>query len=355
MNRSFGTLLALSSAVSIALFLGGCNKKNGEKMSGGGSNIRGMVSVEAQVVRPQLLRDRIFATGTLLANEEVELRSEISGRITGVFFEEGKRVRKGEPLLSINNRELKARLKGKEVEEKQALDIESRQRNLRDIEAISQEDYDRALNALRMIQAEKEAIESGIEKTEIAAPFDGIIGLRYVSEGGYVSPNVLVATMQDIDPMKVEFSVPEKYSLKLRSGTAILVGVGDSPEQYKGVVYAVESKIDPGTRTIKARAKIPNPGERLIPGSFARVEITIEEINDAILIPSEAVIPQINGEIVYVVRDGKAKSVPIKTGIRTETGIQITGGLAFDDTLIVTGLLQLADGKGVKIRTFKEN
>ena len=314
-----------------------------------------MVPVEALIIRPQLLRDRIIVTGTVLANEEVELRSETSGRVTGVFFEEGKRVKQGQLLVKINDRELKAQLKQKEVEEKQALDEERRSQKLFQINGISQEEYDKVLNTLHMIQAGKEAIESRLAQTEIIAPFDGIVGLRHVSQGGYVTPAVLVATMQDVDPMKVEFSVPEKYAGQINKGTKILVRVGDSPGMHQGLVYAVESKIDLGTRTIKARAQISNPEGNLIPGSLANIEITLAEFPDAIVIPTEAIIPELNGEMVYVFKGGKANSVSVKTGIRTENSIQITGGLAVNDTLIVSGLLQLADGKEVQIKALKTN
>lgn len=348
------TMTAVTSTIAASLILViGCGQSSSKPMNReAGANL---LSVEALVVRPQLLRNQIFTTGTLLANEEVELRPEISGRITGVFFDEGRRISKGELMLKINDRELLAQHKRKELEETQASDQERRNRQLFEINVISQEEYDKSLNALKFIQAEKEVIESQLAKTEIRAPFDGVVGLRYVSEGGYVSPSMLAATMQDLDPMKVEFSVPEKYSQLISNGTEIMVRVGESVEISKGVVYAVESKIDPGTRTIKARAMIPNPTETLMPGSFAKVEITLQELADAIVIPTSAVIPEINGEKVYVCENGTARSVTVKTGIRTERSIQITSGLLASDTLIVTGLLQLADGRGVKIQSFQTN
>jgi membrane fusion protein (multidrug efflux system) len=313
------------------------------------------VPVDAIVIQPQLLDNRIFTTGTLLANEEVQLRPEISGRVTGIFFAEGSKVKKGDVLLKINDRELKAQLEGKGVEEKQASDLESRARQLSEMKGISQEEYDKAANALKIIQAQKEVIQAQLAKTEIVAPFDGIIGLRYVSEGSYVSSNMLVATMQDIDPIKVEFSVPEKYAKQIKKGTEISALVGDSQEEYKGSVYAVESKIDLETRTIKARAKIPNPHGDLIPGSFAKVDIMLESLPNAIVIPSESIIPEMTGEKVFICVNGKARSVPVKTGIRTESSIQIVEGLNPQDTLVVTGLLQLADGKAVEIKDLKNS
>lgn len=341
--------------VSTGLLAIGCNQKQeatAQPGRGGGGRGGGTIPVEALVVQTQPLQNTITTTGTLMANEEVELRPEISGRVTGVSFEEGSRVQKGTQLLKINDRDLQAELKRKEFEEKLAADEEARAKGLLDIQGISQEEYDRVLNKLRVVQAEKEVIQSDIEKTEIIAPFDGVVGLRYISEGGYVTPAMLAATMQDIDPMKVEFSVPEKYAAALRDGTRVQVRVGENQQEYMGNVYAVEAKIDPGTRTIKARARIPNPDGRLLPGAFARVALTVEDIPSAIVIPTSAVIPQLAGEQVFVFRDGKAQSVTVKTGIRTEHDIQITEGLSPNDTLIVTGLLQLSNGRGVEIQQF---
>jgi membrane fusion protein (multidrug efflux system) len=278
------------------------------------------------------------------------LRPEISGRVTEVAFNEGSRVAKGSLLLKINDSELQAQLKRKESEEKLAASDEQRKKSLYEANAISQEEYDKSLNALRIVQADMEVTRSLIAKTEIRAPFNGVIGLRHVSEGGYVSPSMLAATMQEIDPMKVEFSVPEKYAHQLKDGLEISVHIGESAEEHKGIVYAVESKIDLSTRTIKARARIPNPDGRLIPGAFARLDITLESIHDAIVIPSAAVIPELNGAKVYVCENGAARSVPVQTGLRTERSIQIISGLSPNDSLITTGLLQLSEGRKVQVR-----
>jgi len=331
--------------------------KNGKSPTPGrGSGMQAApLAVDAMVVQPQLLDNKIITTGTLLANEEVQLKPEIAGKVTDVLFTEGSRVSKGDLLLKINSGELEAQLKGKEIEEKQASDLESRARQLFEIKGISQQDYDKTANTLNMIKAQKEAIQAQLAKTEIVAPFDGIIGLRYVSPGSYVSTDMLVATLDDIDPVKVEFSVPEKYARQIKKGNAITALVGDSETEYKGTVYAVESKIDLETRTIKARAKIPNIKGNLIPGSFARVEIILEQLPKAIVVPSESIIPELNLEKVFICVDGKARSVPVKTGIRTETSVQIIEGLNPQDTLILTGLLQLSDGKKVQIEDLKNN
>jgi membrane fusion protein (multidrug efflux system) len=339
----------------LVMLLSGCNggKKQASSRQSGASAAR--VAVDAMVIQPQLLENKIITTGTLLANEEVQLKPEIAGRVTDVLFTEGSHVKKGEVLVKMNDSELQAQLDGKKVEEKQASDLESRAHHLFDMKGISQEEYDKAANALKMIQAQREVMEAQLAKTEITAPFDGTIGLRYVSPGSFVTTGTLVATMQDVDPIKVEFSVPEKYAKIIRKGTGITMQVGDSPKDYQGEIYAAESMIDLETRTIKARAKIPNPGGDLIPGSFAKVEITLERLPDAVVVPSEAIVPELSGEKVFVCVNGKAKSIPVKTGIRTENSTQIIEGLNPQDTLILTGLLQLGDGKAVEISDLKNS
>jgi len=309
--------------------------------------------IEALIIKPQVLNNRIFTTGTLLANEEVELRPEIGGRVTSVNFEEGSRVKKGDLMLTINDSELKAEQKRKQIEERLASDEEQRRKGLLNINGISKEEYERSLNALEVIKAEREIIESQLAKTAIQAPFDGVVGLRQVSEGSYINSNSLVATMQQLDPMKVEFSVPEKYAGKIKDGLRVKLNVGDIASQFDGTIYAVESKIELSTRTIKARARIANPNQTLIPGSFAKVEINLETINNAIVVPSGAVIPELEGEKVFVYEGGKARAVAVTTGIRTETGTQVVAGIKIQDTLILTGLLQITNGSDVQIQEFK--
>lgn len=335
--------------ISVFLLMAGCNSGDDSPPVRGAGRA---VSVEAMVLRPQPIENKIFTTGTLLANEEVELRPEVSGRVITVSFEEGRGVRRGDILLKINDRELQAELKRKQLEETLAVDEVRRKKALYDINGISQEDFDRAQNALNIIRAEREVIESQLAETEIVAPFDGVVGLRYVSEGSYVTPTTLVATMQDIDPIKVEFSVPEKYSGKLKAGTDVMIQAGDIEERHQGRIYAVEIKVDPATRTLKARATIPNPEGRLIPGSFARVEITLERIPQAIVIPTGAILPQLEGDKVFICENGLARSVPVTTGTRTERSVQISRGLNPGDTLILTGLMQVTDGKPVQISDF---
>ena len=325
----------------------GCGKKEASRQQAG----RGptAMTVDAIVIRPTSLEDKIVTTGTLLSNEEVQLRPEISGRVTQMAIQEGSPVRKGQLLLKIDDRELQAQLKRKILEEKLASDEEQRRRALLDINGISREDYERSANTLNMLKAERELIEVQIAKTSIVAPFDGVVGLRTISEGGYVTSDKIVASIRDIDPMKVEFSVPEKYASRLKQGARVSVQVGEPPSVRSGEIYAIDREISQDTRTIRVRATIPNHEKDLIAGSFARIIIIVQRIENAIVIPSQAIIPELEGEKVFISRDGKAVPTRVQTGLRLEKTTQIVSGLAPNDTLVVTGLLQIGQGRPIQV------
>lgn len=330
------------------ILLAGCEKK--KEAASSGPRKAGAIPVEALVVRTDSLQNIIYSTGSLLPNEKVELRNEVPGRITGIFFNEGSEVQKGAVLLKINDRDLQAQLSKNLVQEQMAKDDEFRKKKLLEIKAISQEEYDVSSNQLKSVQAEKQLLEAQIAKTEVCAPFSGKIGLRSVSPGSFIPSNTMIATLQQVDPIKIEFSVPEKYNPLVKEGMTVHFGIDYSNKDFTGKVYAIESGIDAATRTVKVRALCSNPGRLLVPGTFARISLVLEDLPDAIRIPSEAIVGDITGSKVFVVRNGKAVSVPVETGIRTEKDIQITSGLQAGDSLIVTGLLQVNDGMPVMIK-----
>jgi membrane fusion protein (multidrug efflux system) len=302
------------------------------------------------IVQPSELVNRIISTGTVLANEEVELRSELPGRIVAISFEEGSLVAKGQVLVKIDDRELQAQLRKMQVEEKQSSDDLYRKEKLFDLKAISQEELDQAQNALNIIRAQIELIRTQISKTEIIAPFSGKIGLRQVSPGGFISSSTLVARLQQTNPVKVDFSVPEKYQEKLRPGARIDFRVEGRDSLFSGTIYAIEPRVDQVTRNIQIRAKCENSKGLLIPGAFARVEVTLDRFDKALVLPSEAIIPQLGSEKVLICQRGKVVSKSVLTGIRTEREVQILQGIEAGDTVITTGLLQLREGSPVKVK-----
>jgi len=307
------------------------------------------IGVKAVLIRGKSLQNKIFASGTLISNEEVELRSEISGKITNIFFTEGKHVKKDEVLLKINDSELQATLKKNKSKVVLAQDKEFRAKQLLEKNLISQQEYEIILGDLVSVLADVEINEAQLEKTEIRAPFDGIVGLRSVSVGSYISPQTRIATLQSINPIKIDFFVPQKYFGLLKEKQQILVKLSATGQVYKGKVYAVEPKIDQNTRTVQVRALIPNISGELTPGAYVEIEIVLEEIKNAIMVPSEAVIPDIQGEKVFLYKSGKAVQQIVTPNIRTENEIQIIKGLNVNDTLITSGIIQLRPNTPVKI------
>jgi membrane fusion protein, multidrug efflux system len=324
---------------------------------GSGGATGSAINVEAIVLKSAPLSNRILSTGTVLANEEVDIRSEISGKITGIFFKEGDNVKKGQLLVQVNDDELQAQRQKLEYTIKLNETQESRQKKLLDKEAISQQEYDIILTQLNTIRSDLQQLKAQIAKYAIRAPFDGVIGLRYVSEGSYISPTTLIASMQDIDPVKVEFTVSERYGDQVKRGDHMLFTINGEAQdkQYEGQVYAVEPKIDLATRSVKVRALCSNPDHQLIPGAFARVQLTLGVINNAVMVPTEALVPTVKGQTVFLYKNGLARSLPVQTGIRTEREVQITKGAMPNDSLIVTGLLQIKDSSQVNVKVLPTN
>ena len=307
------------------------------------------VIVEGVVLQPVDLQDKIVATGTIQPNEDVTLTSEASGKVTGIYFTEGSNVSRGQLLVKINDAELQAHLKRLRHQIKLAEDTENRQKQLLQKEAISESDYERALTQLNTLRAEADLLQAQIAKTEIRAPFSGKVGLRYISEGSYIGPNTKVADLVDIQPVKITFSIPERYAGNIEKGSNINFSIEKTNNTYKGEVIAVAPTIDVDTRTIVVKAQYPNTYNEIMPGSFARIELILSDINDALVVPTEALIPEMGGQKVFVVKNGKVEPRNVQTGIRGDKTIQITGGLNVNDTVVTSGILKVRPGSQVQL------
>lgn len=322
---------------------------------GQGQMIRQALNVSGFLIQPTLLSDPIKSTGTLRPDEEVDLTFEASGKIISIAFNEGSRVKKGDLLAKINDKPLQAQLEKLMAQQKLSEAMEFRQRSLLDKDAISRESYDQIQTELQTIQADINLVKARISETELRAPFDGIIGLRYVSEGSYTNSSTKIARLIKIKPIKLEFSIPERYADDVKIGFPVTFSVDGSTETFKASVYAVDPKIDLETRTIVLRALYPNTREELKPGRYAGVTLLVSQLANSIAIPTEALVPQTEGEIVYVYRSGKAEVVNVSTGLRTESLIQITDGLKFGDTILTSGILQLRQSLPVVLDTLIVN
>jgi len=311
------------------------------------------LSVSVYVATSEKLDNKVYASGSVLANEEVDLRPEASGKILHVYFKEGSHVEKGDMLIKINDSDLQAQLKKLQLQVKLAADQEGRQKKLLEISGISQSDYDIALNQLNSLKADMEYTQAQIAKTELRAPFPGVIGLKNVSDGSYVSPSTSIAWMQQIDPVKIDFSIPEKYSSMVHTGDKIIFTAPNSRDTMSGDVYAIQPRVDVNTRTLQVRALSPNKSGKIIPGSFVQVQLVLKEIAGALMVPTEAIVPVLKGKNVYVLNNGKAVAKKVDTGIRTDTKIQVVDGIQAGDTIITSGIMQLRDGMPVTISNVK--
>jgi membrane fusion protein (multidrug efflux system) len=309
----------------------------------------GPLQVEAVQVQEDVVEDQIFTSGTIIADDEVELSAEASGIITDILFDEGAPVEEGELLVKINDSELRAEKRRAEFRLSLAEQREERQRRLLERGGISQDDYDATLNEVNVIRSELDLINARIDQTEIRAPFSGQIGLRYVSEGSYISPNSRIASLQSINPIKVDFSIPERYISRVAIGDRINFTVQGVDSTFTGEVYAIEPRISRDTRSISIRARSDNSDRLLYPGAFANITLVLDEIDDALMIPTISVIPELNSQKIYVVRNGSVAEVRVQTGLRTSDNVQIIDGVAPGDTVLTTGLLQVNPGSQVEI------
>lgn len=313
-----------------------------------------ILQVEAVELEYETIEDRIFSSGTVQANEVVELSSESSGLITSIYFEEGRDVEQGDLLVKINDSELQAQKQRATFRLNLAEQREERQRRLLERGGISQDDYDATLNEVNVLRSELHLIDAQIAQTEVRAPFSGVIGLKYISTGSYISPGTRIASLQEVDPVKIDFSIPERYIPRVDVGDKINFTVQGADSTFTGEVYAIEPRVDTQTRTLQIRAISENSGQLLIPGAFANIVLILDQIEDAIMLPAISIVPELNAQKVYLVRNGKIEESRIRTGIRTSEKVQIIEGIARGDTVLTTGLLQVRPGMDVEITALKK-
>lgn len=324
----------------------------------GGQGMRGgpqKILASGYIIVPTRIFEMIYSTGSLLPDEEVDLSFETSGKIVGIYFTEGSRVKKGELLAKINDRPLQAQLLKLRAQKKLSEEKEFRQRQLLDRDAISKESYDQVATELQALEADIMLVEARIAETELRAPFDGIVGLRMVSEGAFTTTQSKIVRLVKTTPLKIEFSINEKYAGEIAPGFPITFAVDGVAHLFSANVYAIDPKVNTETRMIAVRALYANRNEELKPGRFVSVKAQLSEIKDAVSIPTESVIPEMDGEKVFIFKGGKAEQRRISLGLRTESHVQVRSGLEFGDTLLTTAILQLRHGLPVQLDTLVTN
>lgn len=293
----------------------------------------------------------IEVSGNVIAAEEVELRSESQGRVVKIYFDEGSKVKAGDLLMKVNDADLQAQLKKVKTTLKLKEDTENRNKQLLDKGAISQEEYDMALTELRAVEADIELLHEQIRRTELRAPFNGLIGLRYVSEGTFVTNASQIASLQHIDNVKIEFAVPGKYANILKVGEPVYFSTDAMPEKQEAKLYAIEPKIDPSTRNVLVRALFVNAARSVLPGDFAKVSIPLSSDKQTLSVPTQSIVPILKGQKVFVVQGDSVVERVVKAGVRTDTRVEITEGLKVGDSVAFSGVMYLKQGSKVKIVT----
>jgi membrane fusion protein (multidrug efflux system) len=312
------------------------------------------LNVNGVIIKAETLNDVFRTKGILMPDEEVHLAFESSGRITRILFSEGTVVKEGMLLAKINDESLQAELAKLQAQLPLANDRVARQKALFEKDAVSSESYETVFTELEKLKADISLVEARIRQTQIIAPFDGRMGLRQLSEGAYISPTTEISTLTKISPLKLEFYVNEKQADKIHQGTKLTFTLENDLRIYHATVYAVESKLDDKTLSLKVRALYPNSDEKLQPGRSVAVEINLETIENTIVIPSIASIAQMGKSLAFVYQNGKAKQMEIRKGMRTASSIQVLEGLNLGDTLIVSGVMQLRDELPVHLHLLNE-
>lgn len=340
----------------LAVLLGGMiiyritkNKSENDK-GGDKKDKKPPIAVSGVVVKPQDFSNTISLSGSIEANEQIEIHSEVSGVVERISFTEGANVSKGQVLLKVNDVELRAQLVQAKTKESLASENERRAKLLLQKEAISQEEYDISNADYKSAKAQTQLIQAQIGKTSIRAPFSGKIGLRNISPGTYVTPTTLIANLVSSNQLKITFSIPEKYASQIAKGTEVKFTVPNTTDKFTAKIYAMEPAIEMTTRTMKIRALTENFTGKLLPGTFANIELALNNIQDAIIIPTEAVVPVQDGKKVFIANHGQAKEVKVETLARTDKDVVITDGLKAGDTVLTSGMMSLKDEADIKVK-----
>ncbi|MCW5624817.1 MAG: efflux RND transporter periplasmic adaptor subunit [Burkholderiales bacterium] len=306
--------------------------------------------VKAVPVKIGLIEDELSAVGSLLPAESVVIRPEIAGRVVDLHFEEGQTVTKGARLVSIDQAEYRARLAASAADATKESQRFQRTKELLNQKFVSQDALDVAKGTMDIAVAKRLQDEVALSKTTLTAPFSGVLGLRQISPGAYVKAGEDIVRLENVSSLKMDFRVPEIYVSKLRPGLTVSVRTDAFPgEVFEGRIYAIEPAVDEKSRTVLARAQVPNAQVKLKPGMFGRVTILLEAKPNAVIIPEQAVWPQGRDAFVYRVVDGKAVLTKIELGVRRPGEVEVRSGLEPDALVITDGQMKMKDGAPVTV------
>jgi membrane fusion protein, multidrug efflux system len=334
--------------------LSGCYARGKEKSAPpAAAAVVQAIPVDGNIIKPAALKEELEITGSLTANRQVDIVSELPRKIIRVNVKDGAYVKPGQLLFEMDNADLLAQLEKLHQQEKLALLNEERLRDLIKHEAVIQQDYDQAFTNLKVLQAQIAELQVTIRKTRITAPFGGQAGIVHVYPGAVVSVNTVLTNIQDNSLIQVDFQVPEKYAPVIVVGSEQKFTVASDAKQYTARVVAREARLDQNTRTLLVRAVSKNPGGVLLPGQSARLHLALHSSNNALLVSSQALIPSSQGYSVYVVKNNQVQLSPIEVGQRGPSSVEVLHGVNNGDTVVTSNLLRLQPGATVQFVTLK--
>lgn len=347
MSRIFGVAALCFLALSLPMVVATLRAQGADQ-----SSEREAVRVEVARVVAGPLTEQVTAVGTLLSDEAVTISSETPGRLEAIHFDEGQPVEQGTPLFSLDDSVYKAQLADAEAKLKLAEQTYQRTSKLFSSKYATAQSADEASSNLAVTSAAVELARVQLEKTRIVAPFSGIIGLRHVSVGEYITAGHALVNLEAIDPVKADFRVPERFLPAIKVGQSIRIRVDAFPEEtFNGQVSAIDPRIDVSGRSLLVRAKVPNSERRLRPGLFARVTVLLQIKEDALTVPEQAIVPQGDDQFVYKVQDGRAALTKVNVGMRRSGRVEILEGLKVGDQVVTAGQIKLHDGSLVSVGT----
>ena len=344
--RNYSFSLAL---VTLVAACGAKSKKETATKPGAGNRQQMVMSVDGYIVKSQPFAENIEVPGSIIANETTEIHPEVSGRIVQLNIAEGRYVSKGALLAKLYDADLQAQLKKLQVQLQIAKTNEERSAQLLKIQGISKADYDASLLNVNNINADIDIIRTDISRTVIRAPFSGKLGLRNISPGAYVTPATIIAVINQTGQLKLDFTIPEKYTGRIKIGQVVNFSFENSDKKYTAKITATESSVAENTRSLKVRSLIQTKDDKLLPGAFAKVQLSFEPDPNTIMIPTQAVIPQARVKKVIVYNNGVAQFRDVTTGVRDSARIQIMDGLKAGDTVVLTGLLSIRPESKIKL------
>jgi membrane fusion protein (multidrug efflux system) len=340
--------------IILCIILTSCSKKSPDQNSKGFGGPPKEMKANAFVVSTRALNENLVVPGSILAFEESEIHPEISGKIISLNIVEGKSINKGNLLAKIYDEDLQAQLKKLKVQLQIAQNNEKRQSELLQVKAIGQQEYDANLLEVNNLRADIDILQTNIRKTEIRAPFDGRIGFKNISLGSYVTPQTILTKISQVNKLKLEFSVPEKYINILKLGQNVRFTSANSSKEYIATIYATESTVEADTRSLKIRALINKQDVLLTPGAFAEVKLNMNAKAKAIMVPSQAIIPQAREKVIIIYKNGLVNFQTVTIGFRDSSNVEVLTGVNSGDTVLISGLMAIKPDSKVKLSSISK-